>query len=113
MKQINVNKTVSEILSTEDVQFKKLNENKETGEVILATPVNDGFQRAIIIISPLSIGVGVQGPDEQGKLVVTFQPVSNEILHNVRYVGDETQGFGEGENIPDEIPKKPSKKGTV
>ena len=80
---ININETVKAILSTPDVQFKVFKTEKETGNVMLTTAVNDEFNRGVIIVEKDRVAIGTQGPDADGKLNTVFQPVTLELIDKI------------------------------
>ena len=86
---IDIQKTVDSILATKDVQFKVLATDQKTNAVTLATPVDDNFNRGIIVVEHQRIGIGTQGPDEAGKLTTLFQPATLELIENIVYVPEE------------------------
>lgn len=90
MLVINVKKTVQQILAVPNVQFKLFKEDESTGTVLLSTPVNDDFSRGVISIDSDKVSVGVQGPNKEGKIVLTFQPIASEILNLIVFEETET-----------------------
>ena len=82
-RKINVSKTVEQILSVPNVQFKLFKENQDNNATLLVTPVTDDFSRGVLSIDPDKVSIGVQGPNTEGKIVLTFQPLASEILELV------------------------------
>jgi hypothetical protein len=91
---IAIKETIDKILSVPDVQFKVVKEDEKTGHIMLGTPVNDQFFRGIIIVEKERVGLGTQGPDDEGKMVTLFQPLTLEIIQQIVFKEDlvETQG---------------------
>lgn len=85
-KLIDVNKTVENILKVENVQFKLLKRDEKQNTALLVTPTNDDFARGIISIDSEKISVGVQSPDKDGKITITLQPTTVEILEIISFV---------------------------
>jgi len=84
-KQIDVARTVENILAVDNVQFKILKRDDKTNSVFLVTQPNDDFQRGTITVSPESVSVGIQGPDKDGKIVTSLQPVAVEVLETIAF----------------------------
>ena len=82
---INVIKTVEKILEIEP-NFKVLIEDEITGGVTLSTPVDDNFNRMIIIVEHQMIACGSQGLNSNEKLVTLFDPVPVKIIQAVEYI---------------------------
>lgn len=82
-RRINVDKTVANILSVPNVQFRLFKQEEETHTTLLVTPVNDDFSRGVLSIDPDKVSIGVQGPNKEGKITLTFQPIASEILELV------------------------------
>ena len=79
-RKIDVNKTVEQILAVPNVQFKLFKENQDSNATLLVTPVTDDFSRGVLSIDPDKVSIGVQGPNNEGKIILTFQPLASEIL---------------------------------
>lgn len=80
MQIIDVQATVERILALPQLGFKVLEQKEEATGAVLVTPVTDEFSRNMIIINTNSVGIGIQAPDKEGKLVVTFNQVPLELL---------------------------------
>lgn len=100
-KIIDIDKTVANILAVEEVQFKLLKRDREKNLALLATPVNDDFQRGVIAIDENKFSVGLQSPNEEGVLTVTYQPISAEFFEVVTLVED--QAVEEAEAVEAEV----------
>jgi hypothetical protein len=82
---IHIKQTVKNILSVEDVQFKIIKEDEKTGHILLGTPVNNDFIRGVIVVEKERVGLGTQGPDENGKMTTLFQPLTYEIIQQIAF----------------------------
>ncbi len=83
---INVEKTIKNILSVENVRFKLFKRDIVKNDAMLVTPTNDNFERTVIIINQQTISVAQQSLNEEGKLDLVFQPISAEILKQIMFV---------------------------
>lgn len=85
-KIINVEQTVTNILSVENVQFKLLKTDEKENSALLVTPTNDNFQRGLIAIDPQKFSIGIQSPDDEGMIVLNLQPVTVEFLELISFI---------------------------
>lgn len=77
---IDVQATKEKILGLEQLGFKVLEQNEAESGVVLVTKVDENFSRRMIVINPAAIGYGVQAPDRESRLVVTFNQVPVELI---------------------------------
>ena len=77
---IDVQATKEKILGLEQLGFKVLEQNETESGVVLVTKVDENFSRRMIVINPSAIGYGVQAPDRESRLVVTFNQVPVELI---------------------------------
>ena len=77
---IDVQATKEKILGLEQLGFKVLEQNEAESGVVLVTKVDENFSRRMIVINPSAIGYGVQAPDRESRLVVTFNQVPVELI---------------------------------
>lgn len=106
---INVKETANNILNNKQLAFKVLNENKETGALVLATAVNNSFSRALIVVENEQLSFSIQGSNDEQKIVTIGQPIPEIILKALVYlpevVEDEPE-MGQGQE-EEETPTPP------
>ena len=82
-KTINIEKTSDNIIYASSAF--KLFETSEADSRTLITNVDDNFARSVIIISSEMIAAGVQAPDEDGKITMTYTPIGLDLLNAIEY----------------------------
>jgi hypothetical protein len=87
-KLINVEQTVKNILAVEGVQFKLLKRDEKANTALLVTSTNDDFQRGLISIDPNKFSVGLQSPDEDGKISLILQPITADFLEVIALIDE-------------------------
>jgi len=105
---IDVQATVERIIALPQLGFKLL-ERKEEDQVgaVLVTPVDDDFRRNIIVLNTNSVGIGVQAPNAEGKLQVTFNQTPVELIDLLVTIDSQSSVV---EQQPEEAPKTKGKK---
>lgn len=104
---INVQATTERILGLPQLGFKVLDQNEDQTGVVLVTQVDDNFSRRMIVLNPTAVGFGVQAPDKENRLIVTFNQVPIELIDLL--VMEEPQQQVEEQPEP-EAPKAKGKK---
>lgn len=95
---IDVHATKEAILALPQNEYKVLEEIEETKGVVLATSVDDGFTRTMIVINPTSIGIAIQSPDEKGFLTLLFKQLPVELISLLVTVDAQPEVVSESES---------------
>lgn len=105
---IDVQATKERILGLPQLGFKLLEENEEGTGVVLVTAVDDNFSRNMIVINQSAVGIGVQAPNKEGVLSVTFNQVPLDLIDLLVMVEPQQQVEVQPEEQP--APKAKGKK---